>query len=195
MNKTVIGSIAAMLVLGVGVVFAARGALSAGPADRAAGQLTVSTAAPEDEGASASVTGRPDCLSGTVAGVDLPCLGGEATGPAADEGITIVNVWAWWCEPCRTEMPHLMEVAAAHPEWKVVGVHADTNAGNGAAFLEDTGVEMSSFQDSDNKFAGTLGLPGVIPITVVLKDGEVQGRIIKAMTSAEDIETSIEEYL
>ena len=28
MNKTVIGSIAAMLVLGVGVVFAARGALS-----------------------------------------------------------------------------------------------------------------------------------------------------------------------
>ena len=116
------------------------------------------------EAPSQEVPQRPDCPAGTVAGVELECLGGAATGKPADEGIAVVNVWAWWCEPCRAELPHLDEVAESHPDWKVIGVHADKNAANGAAFLNDVGVDLPSFQDPDNSFAGTLGLLSLIHI-------------------------------
>ena len=143
------------------------------------------------------VAERPDCPAGPIAGVDLECLGGDDAGEGdkADEGITIANVWAWWCEPCRAELPYLQKVAETHPEWQVVGVHADKNAGNGAAFLNDLGVELPSFQDSDNKFAGELGLPGVVPVTVVLKDGEVRKQFAQPFSSAAEIEKAVEEAI
>ena len=75
------------------------------------------------------VAQRPDC----PAGLDLPCLGGEVAGEAKE--ITVVNVWAWWCQPCRAELPVVEEFARAHPEYTVVGVHADGNAANGASLL------------------------------------------------------------
>nr|WP_233189810.1 TlpA disulfide reductase family protein [Corynebacterium sp. J010B-136] len=150
-----------------------------------------------DEDASTSeVATRPDCPAGPVAGVELPCLGGE-TSPdnATDSGISIVNIWAWWCEPCREELPYLEEIAQAHSEWNVVGVHADRNAGNGAAFLNDLGVDLPSYQDDSNLFAGTLSLPGVIPITLLVVDGEVKERFIQPFKSTEEIETTITKAL
>ena len=135
------------------------------------------------------VAQRPDC----PAGLDLPCLGGEVAGEAKE--ITVVNVWAWWCEPCRAELPYLQKVAETHPEWQVVGVHADKNAGNGAAFLNDVGVDLPSFQDADNKFAGQLSLPGVVPVTVVLKDGEVRKQFAQPFSSAAEIERAVKEAI
>ena len=38
------------------------------------------------EAAPQEVPQRPDCPAGTVAGVELDCLGGKATGKRADEG-------------------------------------------------------------------------------------------------------------
>ncbi|WKD56718.1 Thiol-disulfide oxidoreductase ResA [Corynebacterium capitovis DSM 44611] len=126
------------------------------------------------EGASTSevpVAPRPDCPAGSVAGVELPCLGGQENA-AAEAGITVVNLWAWWCEPCRAELPVVDEFAARHPEYTVVGVHADPSASRGADLLTQLGVHIPSYQDDSNAFAGTLGLPAVVPVTVVLRDGK-----------------------
>ena len=138
---------------------------------------------------------RPNCPAGPVAGIDLDCLGGEedpGNGKPVDEGITLVNIWAWWCEPCRTEMPLLEKVANDNPEWTVVGVHADDNPSNGAAFLNDLELDFPSFRDESNVFAGTLGLPGVLPISLVLEDGEVVGTFIQAFKSEEEIIEAVE---
>jgi thiol-disulfide isomerase/thioredoxin len=34
----------------------------------------------------------------------------------------VLNLWASWCIPCRTEMPELSAFAGAHPEVTVIGV-------------------------------------------------------------------------
>ena len=47
------------------------------------------------------------------------------------------------------------EIAQAQPRMERGGVHADRNAGNGAAFLNDLGVDLPSYQDDSNLFAGT----------------------------------------
>lgn len=209
MKRSVVLSIIVAIVMTIGVILAAMSVLNNDSGeDMARGTAAPSSGVEETSASSAddaasdepaqdsNVANRPDCPVGPVAGVELPCLGGDAAGETAtDEGISIVNIWAWWCEPCREELPYLEEVAEKHPEWNVVGVHADRNAGNGAAFLNDIDVDLPSYQDDSNLFAGTLALPGVIPITLVVVDGEVKERFIQPFTSAEEIETSINEAL
>lgn len=109
-----------------------------------------------------------------------------------DDAVTIVNMWAWWCQPCREEIPYLEQVQKQHPEWQIVGVHADQNAKNGAGMLDAMGVDFVSYQDSHNKFATELGLPGVIPITIVYV-GETQKKVLaQPFRSADEIIESIE---
>ena len=104
----------------------------------------------------------------------------------------MANVWAWWCGPCRDELPYFDEFAAAHPEYTVVGVHADRNPGNGAAMLDELGISLPSYQDLDNTFAGTLGLPGVIPITVVFDGDEQLQMFPRTFESAAEIEEAVQ---
>ena len=89
----------------------------------------------------------------------------------------------------------LERYADNHPDYDVVGVHADGNAANGAAFLNDVGVELPSYQDDSNAFAGTLGLPGVVPITVVFRDGQKVGALAKAFETEEELARAVEEVL
>lgn len=211
-KKSVVLSVVFAIVLTIGVFFAAMSILNSDSGSTPEGVNAEDTVAEDAATAEASgqaeeetsssnsardnVPQRPDCPAGPVVGVELPCLGGDmGYAKATDEGISIVNIWAWWCEPCREELPYLEKVAESHPEWNVVGVHADRNAGNGAAFLNDLGVDLPSYQDDSNLFAGTLALPGVIPITLLVVDGEVQERFIRPFTSAEEIETSVTEAL
>ena len=129
---------------------------------------------------------RPDC----PAGLDLPCLGGDVAGEAKE--ITVVNVWAWWCQPCRAELPAVEEFARTHPEYTVVGVHADQNAGNGAALLEDIGVGLPSYQDDSGAFAAEQGLPPVVPVTVVLRGGDQVAVFAREFTSADELAEAVE---
>mgnify|MGYP002720577985 FL=1 len=57
------------------------------------------------------------------------------------------------------------------------------------------GVDLPSFQDADNKFTGKLGLPGVVPVTVVLKDGEVRKQFAQPFSSAAEIERAVKEAI
>ncbi len=156
---------------------------------------TQASASPAPEPAPAEVPARPDCPSTGAGGIDLPCLGGGNGDAAQGEGITVVNVWAWWCGPCRDELPYFEEYAAQNPDVQVVGVHADTNPGNGAAFLNELDLDIASYQDSENKFAGTLGLPGVIPITVVFRGTEQIGMYPTPFESTEELSAAIDDAL
>ena len=193
MNRQALWTVIIGVVLTVAVV---AGAVVMRPTDTDPGPET-GAQAPEDAGPLTTdallseVGDRPDCPATGAGGVALDCLGGE-NGPAAAEGITVANVWAWWCGPCRDELPYFDEFAAAHPEYTVVGVHADRNPGNGAAMLDELGISLPSYQDLDNTFAGTLGLPGVIPITVVFDGDEQLQMFPRTFESAAEIEEAVQ---
>lgn len=143
---------------------------------------------------------RPACVGQGAAGVDLSCLGAENGDTPADadpEGAeaSVINLWAWWCEPCRDELPIFDEFAAAHPEYNVVGVHADAYPASGVEMLEDLDVDLPSYQDDDNTFAGTLGLPAVVPITVVSVDGEQTAVFAQTFRSVAELEEKVAEAL
>lgn len=196
MNKSAIGSVVSVILVTIAVVIGATMLLRSGEAETTP-QPTSSPAAASQPQSWEFIPGsdeRPDCIAGGVGDIELPCLGGDdVEGTYAD--VTIVNVWAWWCGPCRQELPVMNEFAAAHPEYDVVGVHADPNAANGVALLNELGVEFPSYQDDANMFKGLLGLPPVVPIVVVYKAGQPLGVFPYAFYSLDVLEASISEVL
>ena len=45
------------------------------------------------------------------------------------------------------------------------------------------------------QWTGPLGLPGVVPVTVILRDGEVIKQAAQPFTSADEIEKTVKEAL
>lgn len=132
---------------------------------------------------------RPDCPEG----INLPCLGGNIIPrQSGDTRPMLVNVWAWWCQPCKAELPIIEEFARTRTDIQVVGVHADPNGNNGAAMLTDLGIDLPSYQDSTNYFASTYEIPSVVPVTLLLgADGHVIARFIHTFDSLDILESEV----
>jgi thiol-disulfide isomerase/thioredoxin len=62
--------------------------------------------------------------------------------------VTLVNLWATWCVPCRKEMPALDELQAklGSDRFEVVAVNIDThNPDKPKAWLRDTGIARLTY--------------------------------------------------
>lgn len=100
----------------------------------------------------------------------LACLGpGPAVATAGlGAGVTVVNLWASWCGPCRVEMPRLRQSAARLGSRAVfLGVDTKDTPDTAWAFLRDTGVHYAQVVDPDGSLLHGLRLPG-LPVTYVL---------------------------
>src|SRR3546814_5735420 len=73
----------------------------------------------------------------------------------------VVNDWASWCAPCRTEMP-LLERPARTYEGRVtfLGVASRDDRQDAAAFLDDVGVTYPNVFDVSGDVRSALGLRG-----------------------------------
>jgi thiol-disulfide isomerase/thioredoxin len=62
--------------------------------------------APAPSGGGIAVVGAP------APQIALPVVGGGTSNLAADKGkVVLLNFWATWCEPCKSEMPALQQLA------------------------------------------------------------------------------------
>lgn len=90
----------------------------------------------------------------------------------------LLNIWATWCVPCRTEMPALDQLQAklGSADFEVVAVNIDTrNLEKSKAFMKETGLEnLAFFNDNKAKVfqdLKTIGRAHGMPTTVLI-DGE-----------------------
>ena len=96
-----------------------------------------------------------------------------------DGKVTLLNLWATWCAPCRQEMPALyrLEAALGGEDFSVVPVSIDTGEPRRAReFLRSVGVSnLPLFTDRSTEIFEALkrrGLALGLPVTVLLdRDG------------------------
>jgi peroxiredoxin len=101
--------------------------------------------------------------------------------------VVVVNFWASWCEPCRSEMPELQAywdaARLAGEKTTIVGVGIRTDVDKNARdFVEAGGFTYPIGRDTDTDQPGigpieaAFGVPSAYPSTVVISpDGIVDG--------------------
>ena len=129
------------------------------------------TAAPDSTAtpASPAASGTTGALQ-PISAASLVSLAGDG-----QARVTIVNVWATWCKPCRDEFPELLEAARAHRAEGVrlllVSADFEEQIPDIHQFLAAQGVTDTTYlkHDGDQTFIDTLnpGWTGSIPATFV----------------------------
>ncbi len=92
----------------------------------------------------------------------------------------VLNFWATWCAPCRSEMPSLDRLQAAMPEIAVVPVATGRNAVTGIKrfFQEEAIANLPILRDPTSELTRSMGIVG-LPVTVILDpEGREVARLI-----------------
>jgi thiol-disulfide isomerase/thioredoxin len=141
---------------------------------------------------------RPGGQPGSAAlrGVTAECAADGSVvdvGPALAGRRVVLNLWAYWCAPCTTELPAMAEYQRrVGSDVMVVTVHQDENETAALLRLAQLGVRLPTLQDGGRRIAAALRVPNVMPATVVLdSDGSVAQTLPRAFATADEITAAV----
>ncbi|HEX8424208.1 MAG TPA: TlpA disulfide reductase family protein [Pyrinomonadaceae bacterium] len=148
------------------------------------------------EGAAASVLQDAKVI-GTQVELALPDLFGAEQKLSAYRGrIVVLNFWATYCVPCRTEMPDLADVQNSYAALgvQVIGASADEMAAKPAVlkFIKETKLNFPVWLGASVGDMERFGLAPALPGTVIVgRDGKIvwhRSGIIKAADVKREID-------
>jgi thiol-disulfide isomerase/thioredoxin len=113
--------------------------------------------------------------------------------------VVVVNFWASWCVPCRTELPDLQKVSGEFAGQPVtfVGVDASDERGAAAALLRRTGVTYPTVYDRRGIYGGIASrwsVTGLPQTWFVARDGSRSLRVPRQI-SAEELSANVKRLL
>lgn len=96
--------------------------------------------------------------------------------------VTVVNVWASWCAPCRNEAPLLLQLAQ-DARIRIVGINYKDRPENARRFLGAFGNPFAAVgADEDGRLSFEWGVYGVPETFVVGRDGRIAHKLIGEIT-------------
>ncbi len=104
-----------------------------------------------------------------------------------EDGRTLVlNLWASWCLPCRTEIPDISNFASNHPDVAVLGVAVEDARADSEAFAEEMSPSYPlAFGNKEFRDAyQTVGLPATF---IIEPDGTVSS-IVNGLVDQQALE-------
>jgi len=160
-------AVAAVIVVGVGVVVANRGN------DAATDDVTLSSSDDLSPtiGTNAKVTGKE------LPRVDVQTLNGDTFKTADLIGRPLViNFWYSTCAPCKRELPAFAAVQAKYGDQvRFVGVDSLPPSDTEESFARDKGVQYELFYDTNGELISAAGV-AAFPQTLII---DAQGTILQ----------------
>lgn len=139
------------------------------------------TLPPESENSSSSITFEALDMEGNTV----------SAGIFAETKLTMVNVWATYCNPCLREMPGLGELAGeyAPEEFRIVGVISDVMEGAdqksidlAASLIEETGADYLHLLLNESLYYALLTDVTAVPTTFFIdENGEILDTVVGSM--------------
>ncbi len=125
---------------------------------------------------------------GQAPGFELVAADGTMVGLADYLGdVVLINFWATWCAPCRTEMPLLQSTFESFRDqgFIVLGIDFDESADLVASFGEELGLTFPLLLDPGGKIQQQYKVRGY-PTTVVLdREGLIRSYHIGILTQSQ----------
>jgi len=103
--------------------------------------------------------------------------------PAKFQGnVTIVNVWASWCVPCRDEAAQLLKLSA-DKRFRIAGINYKDETENARRFLGRFGNPYAEVGvDKAGRAAIDWGVYGVPETFIVGRDGKIVFKLVGPLT-------------
>ena len=140
---------------------------------------------------------KAPAVAGGLPEVTLDCLGGgSSVRLAALRGPMLINLWAQWCEPCRSESVYLSAFARTQKKVAVLGIdYSDPQPELAIEFAQLTGMTFPHLVDEENSLKGPLGVVG-IPYTLLIDaEGKIVARHPGQFISLENVQQWVGEEL
>jgi cytochrome c biogenesis protein CcmG/thiol:disulfide interchange protein DsbE len=145
-------------------------------------------------------------------GFDLPWIGSFALGPGIPGPVStrfddhrvslaelrgtpvVLNFWASWCPPCRTEQPVLQRAwLKQEPKGKALflGVNMQDLTGDAEAYLREFEVGYPTVRDPSDATSRRYGATGLPETFFIDRAGRVVGHVVGAVSEAQ-LEAGVE---
>jgi thiol-disulfide isomerase/thioredoxin len=141
--------------------------------------------------------GTSDVSRAALPDVALPCFTGDRIVQVGQlRGPAVINLWASWCGPCRTELPAFERYARrANGLVTVVGVNTEDTRTGGTSIVEDLHLTFPNLLDERGKLRTTLGRTA-LPVTVFVdRDGRIAYVYNAEALDEDNLELRVEQYL
>jgi thiol-disulfide isomerase/thioredoxin len=91
----------------------------------------------------------------------------------------VLNVWASWCGPCRSEAPLISAGSLAHPEVDFIGLDVRDNPTDASKFIAEflSDADMTQLSDKPGNIPVQLGATKGVPVTFFYRSNGEQAAV------------------
>jgi thiol-disulfide isomerase/thioredoxin len=115
--------------------------------------------------------------SGPAPQFQLPSMAGKSVDLAQYKGqVVMINFWASWCGPCRTEMPILEKLSAKYKPmgFAMIGVNVEPDSRVAADWLKVTPVTFPILFDTKSEVSKLYSVSSMPSTVIVDRKGNLR---------------------